>query len=166
MAKRPPWKYLAPYKAYIKKYGTPSQTGVTLMIYRKVLKEFNSYLMEQIVEGKKIELPCGLGWIEVCRHKPAYKIENGKLDTGNLPVDWKRTKEYWKKDPVAAAAKKVLFHTNEHTDGYRYKIMWQKKTKTVHVTNYYSLKPARAFSLLLAKYLKDPETPKNYTEKC
>lgn len=158
------WKI--PYRAYVKKYGTTSKTGVTPKIYRKVLKEFNMYLVQQIVEGKKVELPCGLGWLEISKHKPAYKIENGKLNTVKLPVDWEKTNAYWKKDSKAAAAKKVLFHTNDHTDGFRYKIYWQKSRATVHVTNYYSLKPARAFSRLLAVYLKDPDTVKNYTEKC
>jgi len=123
-------------------------------------------MAEKLVEGEKFDLPFRLGTLEVASKKQIYEMEDGKLNTKPLIVDFPSTYEYWKKSPKAAESKKLLYYTNEHTDNYRYKFFWCKKGIKKPEVKYYSFKPSRLLSRKLAAYLLDPDTLKNYADRC
>jgi len=153
-------------KFYRKTYGTPTKGGCASKVVRAVLNEFNAYVAEQLIKGDRMVLPYNLGCLDVIKKKQQYVIKDGALKTKNLLVDWEHTWEYWKKNPIAAEQKKLLYYTNDHTDSYRYKFRWDKYgCQSVNVY-LYSFKPSRLLSRKLADYLQDPDTIKNYAEKC
>lgn len=59
-------------------------------------------------EGFK--MPSGLGYIQIVKYKP--KALNDK----SLSVDYKSSKLYDKK----------IYHLNEHSSGYKYRLFWSK----------------------------------------
>lgn len=154
------------YVFYSEKYGTPSKGGCKQKEFRGIINEFNRYLADQIIKGEKVVLPFGLGCLEVLKKKQKYIIKDGKLDTKQLLPDWPKTWEYWKTNQKAAAEKKLLFYTNEHTDNYRYKFNWDKYNTNVRGMRNYSFSPSKLLSRRLKEHLLDPESIKNYPDAC
>ena len=62
-------------------------------------------------------------------------------ENGNpiLPPNWAKTKELWEKNPEAKAKKQLVYCTNDHTNGIRYKIIWSKRRVLVENKTLYSL---------------------------
>lgn len=154
------------YKFYCKKYGTASITGVTQHTFSAVIKEFNLYIGDQIIKGDRMILPFGLGTLEVEKKKQRYQVNDGKINTKPLMIDWPSTYEYWKKNEEACKSKKLLYYTNDHSDNYRYKIRWDKYGILANKIRIYSFDATRHLSRRLAAYINDPETDKNYAERC
>ena len=59
-------------------------------------------------------MPNGLGFIQVGKYKPKT------LSSKSLSVDYKASKDY----------DKVIYHLNEHSDGYKYRLYWSKIPRT------------------------------------
>lgn len=104
--------------------------------------------------------------MDVVKLKQKFEFEDGKLNTKLLLVDWNKTWNYWKSNEEAAKKKKLIYFTNEHTDNYRYKFNWDKCSIHMGKARMYSFNPSDLLSDKLGEYLLDPETIKNYPEKC
>lgn len=63
-------------------------------------------------EGFK--MPYGLGFVQVVKYKPK------SITQQSLSVDYKSTKEY----------NKHIYHLNEHSDGYKFRLYWSKIPRT------------------------------------
>lgn len=59
-------------------------------------------------------MPYGLGFIQVVKYRPK------SLTSKSLSVDYKASKEYDKK----------IYHLNEHSDGYKFRLYWSKLPQT------------------------------------
>lgn len=109
--------------------------------YIKMCRAFNTYMMDSIIEGNNIQLPAKLGRLYITGRKIeiAYN-EDGKP---NLAIDWQKTKKMWAAKPQTKIDKKVLYHTNDNTNGVRYKLVWSKKDVKVEHKNFYSMRLSR-----------------------
>ena len=106
--------------------------------YGLILNGFNSHLREKISsKGAGFILPCRIGRVELRKIKTEVKVdENGNI-VNNLPVNWKATREFWKSNPKAKEKNISIKFTNEHTDGYTFKVSYLKskalyKNKSVY----------------------------------
>lgn len=98
--------------------------------------------------GKRVFLPYGFGPLTINKKMlNRYKVHEG-VKYINLRVDWKKTRELGKR----------IYHTNEHTDGYNYKWMWEPKNARFHLSDISVFKPCRYASRALTKYLKKPNS--------
>jgi hypothetical protein len=59
-------------------------------------------------------MPFGLGLLQVCKYKPK------ELTSKSLSLDYKTSKEY----------NKHIYHLNEHSDGYKFRLYWSKIPRT------------------------------------
>ena len=59
-------------------------------------------------------MPYGLGLIQIVKYRPK------SLTPKSLSVDYKASKEYDKK----------IYHLNEHSDGYKFRLYWSKLPQT------------------------------------
>ncbi len=64
-------------------------------------------------EGFK--MPYGLGFIQIIKYRPK------SFSSKSLSVDYKASKEYNKK----------IYHLNEHSDGYKFRLYWSKLPRTI-----------------------------------
>ena len=147
-------------KHMYKKYTESIEMGTVYNIkqtkYTSILKKFNTTVLDLIVlEGYEFRIPI-LGNIRISGRKVKLKLDkDGNLDTSKLPVNYKATKELWKRDPEAAKNKKLIFITNNHTDGYKYFLHWTKgRVKSISAV---SFKLYRYHSRLIAKVLQNKE---------
>ncbi len=134
---------------------------LSLKDYCDINNRFCAFMMDKVLQGDKVELPCNLGHVDVFGRMYDLKLD----DTGKpiaTCVDWKATKELWKKYPEYGKGdnKKMVYHVNEHTDGYRYKFLWDKQaTENVKNKALYSLQPSRANKRTLAAHIKAAAYP-------
>jgi hypothetical protein len=116
--------------------------------YCSVIREFNNKLAEALInEALEFTMPYRLGKLRIKKFKQNIRLDvNGDIDKKNMPVDWKSTKELWKKEYPGKTmeeirkieGKKRIFHLNEHTSGYRCKLHWDKIGCNVRNNRIYS----------------------------
>lgn len=82
-------------------------------------------------------MPCGLGYVCVVKYRP--KTYTSK----SLSVDYKASNEYGKR----------IYHLNEHSDGYKYRLYWSKLPRTMPVRYKYSLVFVRTNKRRLAQLI-------------
>jgi len=112
------------------------------MIYLQITKGFMQFISEKVLEGENVELPVRMGNLQIVGKKINPKLdENGNIM--NLAPDWVRTKKLWDSDEQAKKEKQIVYHMNEHTNGIRYKVKWEKKRCGVPNKMMYIFKPTR-----------------------
>lgn len=98
------------YRAYSKINGE-----VPYVRYKRIIDRFNEIIKEEVLEGSKpFKMPYGLGLICIVKYKPKSYTPK------SLSVDYKSSKEEGKK----------IYHLNEHSNGYKYRLYWSKNPRT------------------------------------
>lgn len=132
-----PYTIVDMYDDYIKDIPEDSPLYVTYGEYRDIVSIFYKEVVNNVIgEGRTFHMPFMLG--------DTY-VEKNKLDYNNrLPIDWDLTTKNGK----------VIYNLNEHSQGYKYEIKWNKKV-CVFPNNYlYRLVYTRTNKRLLAKNIK------------
>ena len=145
------WKYksdfvlLDIFKFYKKKQKESGKEAVEKPIFNKIVKEFNEAICEEIVENAyEYRMPNRLGYLRVRKHNTRLILDaNGKLKTSHMHPDWKATNDLWAVNEGAKAEKKIVLHTNRHTQGYYYKWYWDKRACNIKNNSVYSLLMSR-----------------------
>ena len=84
-------------------------------LYKRVLDEMCKIILEHVLNASEgFKMPYGLGFIQVGKYKPKALVAQ------SLSVDYKASKEYDKR----------IYHLNEHSAGYKYRLYWSKLPKT------------------------------------
>ena len=110
------------YEAYSHEYG---KKRLNKQLYRRVNAEFAKFLIELVLNGEVVRLPCSTGVIGIVGRKTKHKItENGHAYAN---IDWRRTCEMWKAHPEMRVSKKYVYYTNLHTQGIQYSFTWNRK---------------------------------------
>lgn len=110
---------------------------VDYILYKRILDEMCSVILDCIFERSDgFKMPYGLGFIQVCKYK-----QNMKLD--RLATDYKASKEYGKR----------IYHLNEHSDGYKYRLFWSKIPRTFPDRYKYQLSLVRQNKRKLAQLI-------------
>lgn len=112
--------------------------NVPYVEYKRVLSVMCRIILQHIFEGSDgFKMPYGLGFIQIGKYKP--KTFNLK----SLSVDYKSSKEF----------NKCVYHLNEHSDGYKYRLYWSKIPYTFKERYLYSLNLVRANKRRLAQLI-------------
>lgn len=83
--------------------------------YKTILDEMCKVILEAVLNASEgFKMPFGLGAIIVCKYKPK------QLNANSLSVDYKASRECDKK----------IYHLNEHSNGYKYRLYWSKIPRT------------------------------------
>lgn len=153
------------YSYFSKFHGGKKKHGVSRTVYSKVLNEFTRFIGDELVEGKIFYFPFGLGslGIQEITSGKTFLNKYGNLSKKYLREDWSSTLKWWKESPENHG--KVLYYENKHTDGKRYRTVWDKTTVFVKGAKYYRFVVCRRISRQLAQKLKDPEFHRNYSKK-
>lgn len=111
---------------------------VPYSLYKKVLDTMCSIILERVLEGSEgFKMPYGLGFIQVGKYKPK------SFSSKSLSVDYKSSKEY----------DKTIYHLNEHSDGYKFRLYWSKIPRTFPDRYRYQLNLVRANKRYLAQLI-------------
>lgn len=107
-------------------------------LYKRILDEMCKVILEHVFEGSEgFKMPYGLGFIQVGKYRPK------SLSPQSLSVDYKASKEYDKR----------IYHLNEHSDGYKYRLYWSKIPRTFPDRYKYTLSLVRQNKRKLAQLI-------------
>jgi hypothetical protein len=124
-----------------KRYKGNSENPVDIKRYITIANNFNKYLTDQILEGFEVVLPARLGVLSIQGTKQIVRFDSEGKPI--LPPDWVRTKILWNKCEECKERKQLVYQTNDHTNGIRYKYFWSKKRVLVENKILYSLRMTR-----------------------
>lgn len=111
---------------------------VPYLTYTAVLEEMCKVILDTIFERSEgFKMPNGLGFIQIGKYRPKSLNEN------SLSVDYKYSKLYNKK----------IYHLNEHSDGYKYRVYWSKVPRTFPDRYRYQLRLVRKNKRKLAQLI-------------
>ena len=144
------------YAFYVKLKNDKKETPVEYNIFKKICTTINKKIISSVIqENYMFILPNKCGNISIRKYKT--KLTEIKTINGtkilNYPVDWKATKELWKEQPELAH-KKVVYIENDHTNGYRFKFVWNTYNANFKNKRSVAFKPLRKNSRALAKEIK------------
>lgn len=138
------------YYRFYKKMNDNSE--VTRKDYGNIIKDFNTHLRDGLSnKGIDIVMPSRLGRIELRKIKTSVTIDEEGNIVNNLPTNWKATRELWKSNEVAKENNVKIRFTNEHTDGYTFKISYLKSGANYKNKTMYKLKFNRLLKRNLSK---------------
>jgi hypothetical protein len=148
------------YDFYIKSLPSSykrTDYNVKTRVYTKILRRVSELIIEAIIlDNFEYTLPYRMGKLFVYKRKIKYKLDNeGNLIKKSLPIDFQATKKLWLEDSKAKEVRQKVYHTNDHSDGYKYYFHWRKKDIVVKAFYYYALKPIRRNNRYLAKCVKE-----------
>lgn len=88
---------------------------VDYSLYKRVLGEMCNIILEYMFERSEgFKMPYGLGLLQIVKYKPRT------FSKQSLSIDYKASKEYDKR----------IYHLNEHSDGYKFRLYWSKIPRT------------------------------------
>lgn len=121
-----------------KYYKANSLYKVEYSLYKRILDKMSQIISEAVLDRSEgFKMPCGLGYIQVGKYQP--KNYNSK----SLSIDYKLTREYGK----------VIYHLNEHSNGYKYRLHWSRVPMTFADRYKYQLCLVRANKRKLAQLI-------------
>jgi hypothetical protein len=129
------------YKSYKTSIGAEYPYSIDYKTYSLILnlyyKEIAKVLLE---EGKPFKLMNNLGTLKIVKKKIKFKS-----DMYSSSIDWENSRKY----------KKIIYHINEHSSGYKYLYMWDRRGAYVTNVNKYKFVPTRNLKRKLAFYIKN-----------
>lgn len=125
-----------------KYYKKDSLNPVDIKMYLDIVHGHMKFMIEKVVDGEEITLPARFGNLSITGKKQVIRYdEEGNVQ--GLAPDWVKTKELWDRNPVSKENKQLVYCTNEHTSGIRYRFFWSKLRVLVTNKTLYALKMTR-----------------------
>ena len=125
-----------------------------------------------IEDYKTLRMPANLGTIRIRKYKKKIRLtKDGEVDVRSLYVDWKATRDLWEKEYPGKTMKELklikdkpmMYHTNEHTEQYVFRLFWNRSGCAIENKNIYSIVLTRTNKRRIAELVKsNPNT--NYYE--
>jgi hypothetical protein len=120
-------------------YKNNSENPVDIRIYLYILSGFMQFIAKKILDGFYVELSGGksFGTLGIRGRKQKVLVD-GEGNIKGAAVNWKATNELRASNPEAMANKEKIYFLNEHTNGYRYKVVWfQEGMKVTNKSLFY-----------------------------
>lgn len=118
--------------------------------FGKVLKSINLKLAAKILEGYSFKMPARMGILTITRKKEFVGFKEGRAIT-NRPIDYYSTNKLWAENPEAKKQGKLVRFLNKHTNGYIYKVAYNKYYANYKNKAVFSLQVNRAIKRQLAR---------------
>ncbi len=134
-------KYSLTLSDYYKEY-----TGrLNKATYKDIIKVYAEVVIEYLLKGHKVILPSGMGYLKIAKGKFKSKAP-----------DWAKTKEvYGEHNKNNPDNKKVIYHDNSHTDGYRVKVLWKRNTYPIKNKTFFMFRFTRFNSRKISKLIQE-----------
>ena len=145
---------LREYRRHFLKHN--KDIDVSAAVYGGIIREFNSHIRDRMsYKGAGFLIPCRLGRMELRKSKPEVKIDEDGSVINSLPVNWKVTRELWKENPKAKLDNIRIRFTNEHTDGYTFKVSYLRSKAIFKNKSIYKIRFNRDLKRNLSKSIFD-----------
>lgn len=106
--------------------------------YKRILDEMCSIILEHVLERSEgFKMPFGLGFVQIGKYRPKEYSDK------SLSIDYKASNDYNKR----------IYHLNEHSDGYKFRLYWSKMPRVFPDRYKYQLNLVRANKRRLAQLI-------------
>ena len=106
--------------------------------FKRILDAFNKSIQEALLERSDcFKMPLGLGYVCIVKYRPK------KFEKEYLSQDYKSSKEEGMR----------IYHLNEHSHGYKYRLYWSKVPQTFPARYKYQLMMVRDNKRYLAQLI-------------
>jgi len=126
------------YKLYKETVENPMDSKA----YLALAADYNKFLIDKVLQGKEVTLPSRMGTLSILGKEQKIRFDDEGKVVGLAP-DWVKTKELWDSNEKAREEKKLVYHTNSHTENVRYKYLWSKRNVLVENKTLFSLRLTR-----------------------
>jgi hypothetical protein len=117
--------------------------------YIEITEGFMKFIASKLLNGEVVNLPVGLGQLNVIGRKQNLKMVDGEIR--GLAPDWKSTLKLWENKPEEKEKKTVIYFFNEHTRGIRYKFGWNTSSISLRTKNLFTFIATRSNKRILWK---------------
>jgi len=124
--------------------------------FSNIVKDFNLELARIIIEeAEEFKMPANLGTVRVRKYKRSIKLnKDGSINTISSSVNWEATRKLWLKEYPEYADeikskymptlkliknKPMVYHLNEHTEGFVVRLFWNKYGSAIINRQMYSI---------------------------
>lgn len=136
--------------------------NITQKLHTQIIKTFMKIATRKIVlEMYRLTFP-GLGLFYMVKNKCSIKKRNDGTLSIQATTDWKATKEV--REKTGNNSKKVVY-LNDHTNGYIYRIKWNKHHIGFVNRQFYSFIAATAVKQYMFKEISSSIKPLNAYEQ-
>jgi len=160
------------YLWYLADTTIPSEDKLLYKEYSQLVHKCNKKLTKLCIEeSMEITFPYRTGRLRIKKYKPNLFTHDGKFIKERLAVDYQESKRYWEKEYPGLEMEEIfkipgktyVYYNNEHTDGYKYKFLWEKYGMVnVPGKSAYRFIPTRTIKRQLATWSKSPERKNDY----
>lgn len=134
------------YYVYYKQHGGQ----LSRSDFGAVLKDLNLLIADKILEGYYFKMPARMGALAVTKKKEFIAFKEGRAVT-NRPIDFPATLKMWEEYPETKETKQLVRHLNKHTNGYIYKVAYNRPYATFKNKSVYNCQINRYMKRKLAK---------------
>lgn len=156
------------YKHYIEsldKYELGSVYHLSKKDYNKYLSEMNEKAIESAIHGNTVKFPYRMGDLYIGKSiKKPRLLPDGSLDKRTVAIDYGATNKMWKENPELRAKAVFAYHSNEHSDKYIFKWIWDSRFSNFKNRTRYKFVTVRKAKRKLAKEVKKPGNTFDYYE--
>ena len=136
--KMPKNKLSYTFRDIYKSYNEENPNKLTYSQFKAICDEMCKLILETLQDRSEgVKMPCGLGYLQIGKYKPK------EYSSKSLSIDYKASKEYDKK----------IYHLNEHSNGYKFRLYWSKVPFTFADRYKYQLSFVRANKRRLAQLI-------------
>lgn len=130
--------------------------NITRSVYGQVLKEFNTHVRDRLSKkGAEYIFPSKMGKMELRKIKTEVIIgDDGKI-INKLPINWRETRILWNSNITAKEKRLKVRYTNEHTDGFTFRILYIKSKANFRNKSIYKIKFNRIMKRDLSRSIFD-----------
>lgn len=135
------------YRHFKQKYPN---SRINEVLYRKILREVNSKLRDKIGTGPyDLKLPRLFGVIKVRKYYPEFSILPDGTCKNKMAINFKDTLRLWEEYPETRERRQKIYYENEHSDGFMFKIKYDKIVAKYKNKSVYMFRPNRELKDLL-----------------
>jgi hypothetical protein len=128
------------YESYKESVEENTPYDISYKEFMTITEDYLKEISDGLLSGKgSFRIPKNLGYITITK----FKVDLSKLNR----IDWKATVETGKK----------IYHLNEHSDGFNYKVVWTRIQQNARNVKMYVFAPTRRIKRTLASLIKNRE---------
>lgn len=110
------------YRFFVRKHN---KRHISRNIFGAVVREFNEHVRDRLsTKGIGYIFPSKIGKVELRKKKTEVFVDDDGKIINKLPINWRETRKLWKSNPKAREDRVKIKYTNEHTDGYTFRILY------------------------------------------
>lgn len=118
-------------------------------LHRDICKEFNKRVIALLLEGEALPMK-NMGMLCIAKKKCTVD-NNGEFTNAKLRVNF-----------AESTKDKIVYHRNEHSDGYYFKYKWYRSSKVSSTIFKFSFKSTKPNRSRLAKAIKSKQITIKY----